>query len=568
MWANLTDELPPIPLPEEETVDMPPLAELYRPRPEDNDLIIGTPTKVSLTALHPGPVQVSRLWQIFLANVNPLTHLIHVPSMQQSISDACDVRMHGISRSLEAFVFAMYLSAVNSATEEECFNILGESKEGLTVKFWYGTRQSLINSLWLRSSELMVLQAFVIFLLTLRQQYDPRVLWSLTGVALRMGQRIGLHRDGASLGLTALETELRRRLWWQILVFDSRVAELVGSGPSVLASLSDTKLPLNVNDIDLQPGVMEPPAERIGATEMMFCLVRYELGCFFKGSRFGPQGPTNAFDGIWQVLATSEISIAERNQIINELQEILESKFLRFCDPLNPLHFLSGTLARSSLATMRFKVHHPRGRGGQTIPTEELDMLFTSSLRIIEYDNLGHSTQSVQGFLWDIKSHFDWDPFIYLLTELQRRTTGNEVERAWQQVDEVYRHHREFLALRSPLHDSVAVLAERAWNIRETELARRQNISQALIVVPRFIAVLRSHRPTSAPQLGVYNTPESYQFAEHPADAQHVPGCTNDGPNSGFTPSPTELAPIDWAAWDTMIQEFELNASESLCQRT
>jgi Fungal specific transcription factor domain len=563
MWANLTDELRSIPLPEEETVEMPPQAKLYQTRPEDNDLIIGTPTKVSLTALHPDPTQVSRLWHIFLANVNPLTHLVHTPSMQQSISDACEVGMQGIPRGMEAFLFAMYLSAVNSVTEEDCLSVLGESKEGLVMKFWFGTRQSLINSLWLRSSELMVLQAFVIFLLSVRQMYDPRTLWSLTGIALRIGQRIGLHRDGASLGLAALETELRRRLWWQILVFDGRMAELSGSGFSVLASLSDTKLPLNVNDVDLQPGVMEPPAEHTGATEMMFCLLRYEFGRFFKDSKLGPRGPTSAFDGVWQVLTTSEISIAERDQTINELQEILESKFLRFCDPLNPLHFLCGALARSALATMRFKVHHPRGRGGQKIPTEELNMLFTSSLRIIEYDNLGHSTQSVQGFLWHIESYFSWDPFIYLLTELRRRTTGSEVERAWQQVDEAYQHHGEFLTMRSPLHDSVAVLAERAWNTRETELARRQGISQASVMAPNFITVLRSRRSTPAPQPGTYNTSESYQLMEHTAGAQQVPGFIDDGPDSEFPSQPVELSPIDWAAWDTMIQEFELNAGGS-----
>jgi len=564
MWANLTDELRSIPLPEEETVEMPPQAELYRTRPEDNDLLIGTPTKVSLTALHPDPAQISRLWHTFLANINPLTHLIHAPSMQQSISDACEVGMQGISRGMEAFLFAMYLSAVNSATEGECMAMLGESKDALMMKFWFGTRQSLINSLWLRSSELMVLQAFVIFLLSVRQMYDPRTLWSLTGVALRIGQRIGLHRDGASLGLAALETELRRRLWWQILVLDGRMAELSGSGFSVLASLSDTKLPLNVNDIDLQLGAMEPPAEHTGATEMMFCLIRYEFGRFFKGSRLGPRGPTSAFDGVWQALTTSEIPIAERDQTINELQEILESKFLRFCDPLNPLHFLSGALARAALATMRFKVHHPRGRGGQTISTEELDMLFTSSLRIIEYDNLGHSMQSMQRFLWHIKSHFAWDPFIYLLTALRRRTTGNEVERAWQQVDEAYQHHGEFLTMRSPLHDSVAVLAERAWNIRETELARQQSISHASIMPPNFITVLRSRRATSVAQPGTDNMSGSYQLVEHPAGPQQSPGFTNDGLNSEFSSQPVELSPIDWAAWDTMIQEFELDAGGSL----
>jgi hypothetical protein len=564
MWANLNDELRSIPLPEDELVEMPPLAELYRPKPEENDLLIGTPTKVNITALHPHPTQIFRLWQIFLTNINPLTHLIHAPTMQQSISDACEVDVHGLSRGMEAFMFAMYLSAVNSLTEAQCSNVLGESREALILKYWFGTRQSLVNSLWLRSSELMVLQAFVLFLLSVRQMYDPQTLWSLTGVALRIGQRIGIHRDGAALGLPALDTELRRRLWWQILVLDGRMAELSGSGFSVLASLSDTKLPLNVNDTDLQPGVIEPPTPHTGATEMMFCLLRYEFGVFFVGAKLGPRGRTSAFDGVWQAVSTNELSISERDQTINELQEILESKFLRFCDPLNPLHFLTGALARSVLSTMRFKIHHPRGRHRQKLSTEELEMLFNSSLRIIEYDNLGHSARSVQGFLWHIKSHFAWDPFIYLLTELRRRTTGDEVNRAWLLVEETYHHHKEFLTMKSPLHDSVAILAERAWNEREVELARRQRIPQTSIMPPNFITVLRSRRSKSVREASTENTSKSYQIIGHQIGQEQAPEFTSDGVNPQYPSESVDLSPIDWAAWDIMIEEFELNAGGSL----
>jgi hypothetical protein len=410
----------------------------------------------------------------------------------------------------------------------------------------------------------MVLQAFVLFLLSIRQMNDPRTLWSLTGVALRIGQRIGIHRDGASLGLPALDTELRRRLWWQILVLDGRMAELSGSGFSVLASLSDTKLPLNINDSDLKPGVIEPPTEQTGATDMMFCLLRYEFGVFFRGAKLGPRGPTSAFDGMWQALTTSEISITERDETINELQEILENKFLRFCDPLNPLHFLTGALARSALATMRFKVHHPRGRQGQKLSTEELDMLFNSALRIIEYDNLGHSTQSVQRFLWHIKSHFAWDPFIYLLTELRRRTTSDEVERAWQQVEEAYHHHEEFLKTRSPLHDSIATLAERAWSVREAELARRQGVSPASIMPPNFVLLLRSRRAKPVTKTSTEDTSESYRIIDHPTNEQQAPELINGGLTPPHPSEHVELSPIDWNAWDSMIEEFELNAGGSL----
>ena len=77
MWANLNDNLGSIPLPADELVEMPPEAHFYQPRPEHNDMVLGTPSKVDLSALHPNPVQVSRLWQIFLTYRGLL--ICHVP---------------------------------------------------------------------------------------------------------------------------------------------------------------------------------------------------------------------------------------------------------------------------------------------------------------------------------------------------------------------------------------------------------------------------------------------------------------------------------------------------------
>ena len=52
----------------------------------------------------------------------------------------------------------------------------------------------------------------------MRQNQNAHALWILTGVALRIGQRMGLHVDGATLGLPVFEAEMRRRIWWQIML--------------------------------------------------------------------------------------------------------------------------------------------------------------------------------------------------------------------------------------------------------------------------------------------------------------------------------------------------------------
>ncbi|KAG8411554.1 hypothetical protein J3458_015612 [Metarhizium acridum] len=56
----------------------------------------------------------------------------------------------------------------------------------------------------------MMLQAFAMFLSSLRSYCNLRLMWSLTS------QDMYLHRDGTHFGLSAFTAETRRRLWWTI----------------------------------------------------------------------------------------------------------------------------------------------------------------------------------------------------------------------------------------------------------------------------------------------------------------------------------------------------------------
>lgn len=52
--------------------------------------------------------------------------------------------------------------------------------------------------------------------LAMRTRARPAALFSLTGIASRIAERMGLHRDGTTLGLSPLRSEERRRIWWQV----------------------------------------------------------------------------------------------------------------------------------------------------------------------------------------------------------------------------------------------------------------------------------------------------------------------------------------------------------------
>lgn len=97
-----------------------------------------------------------------------------------------------------------------------------------------------------------------------------------------MAQRVGLHRDGTSLKLPVFEVEMRRRLWFNIILLEVRAAELSGMRASGAPEAWDTKVPSNVNDADLSRNMIQFPLAHYEPTEMVMSLVRCELTHYIR----------------------------------------------------------------------------------------------------------------------------------------------------------------------------------------------------------------------------------------------------------------------------------------------
>ena len=391
----------------------------------------------------------------------------------------------------------------------------------------------------------------------MREVYDARSLWALSGVAVRLGHRIGLHRDGTALGLDPFETELRRRLCWQVLVFDSRIADVAGVSWPIQPEIYSTKVPLNINDSDIYPGMRDPPKERTGPTEMMFCLIRYTFGETIKRSAKR-----------WNMHDNEHFSPEESTKKMDELEELVETKFLRYCDPLNRLHILSSIMARTAISRWRFRFHRSRYLAADKTrqpSEEEKATAFTNSLRIIEYDNVAYDMAFIlKGFEWHAQHHFAWEPFICILSHLWRHTRGPDVERAWEQVEKVYVHHPDFVTRKTTLYSAILSLAERAWNAREAELQQQQPRGTA-VPVPDFISVVRSRRQrqhTREAEVSEERGPPSIEHgtvAPQLIEGDHSLGSSNLDNLYLTDGAGIEFSPIDWAAWDEVIRDFELN---------
>lgn len=133
--------------------------------PAPINLIFGHQGLDTTAMLHPSAVQTFRLWQVFLSNVHPLTKIVHGPSMQEEILKALPAPS-GMEASMEALLFSIYLIAVVSLTEEECRTLLDEPRGKHLARYRYATEAALSRVDFLRSTDLRVLQAFTLYLVS------------------------------------------------------------------------------------------------------------------------------------------------------------------------------------------------------------------------------------------------------------------------------------------------------------------------------------------------------------------------------------------------------------------
>lgn len=74
-------------------------------------------SEVDLKRLHPPRSQIPVYWQTFQANVNPVTKLVHVPTMDKVIAEAQN-NLDSFSPSTEALMFSIYFATIISMTPE------------------------------------------------------------------------------------------------------------------------------------------------------------------------------------------------------------------------------------------------------------------------------------------------------------------------------------------------------------------------------------------------------------------------------------------------------------------
>lgn len=433
-------------------------------------------------------------------------------------------------------------------------------------------------------------------------------MWTLTAVAIRLAHSLRLHHEDLDSSLSPYTQELRRRLWWHICVLDIHSAEDRGSDPMIHEATFTTKKPLNINDADLDPENMQLLSERVGHTEMTFCLICHELSLVARRFTFMLQ-PAKDRESVPAVMP-----IDEKISLISECEQYLEKEYLIHCDIANPIAWVAVTVARLILARMWLAVYHPlhQEHRSHVYPTLTRERLMLISVGILEDAYRLEREPSVIQWRWFFSSWVQWRALAVALAELCLHNRGPLVERAWAIIDQVVEPWASHIAdsRRGMLWPPIKKLMTKALANRRTCASTADPsspaypmsnggslspVAPALLHSPQTLELshapsrtdpnaeaalhhLMIHHQTNERQSslpgvnlhqGVPNLPPQQQLSAFFPDLampnlpspQAVPAYGPYQTLPGFPPSTSHGESFDmmnWAEWDAFMQEFEL----------
>lgn len=243
---------------------------------------------------------------------------------------------------------------------------------------------------------------------------------------------MGLHRETSAFNLSPFETEMRRRIWWHLCLLEWRISEDIGLEATITPSSFDTKMPLNINDedIDMTSTVL---CDRRDHTEMAFSLIRCELWKLAASCGNSDIHPYGKSAGVKDTEAS-----------LNRLADYLDDTYLRFCRTIStPMSRLLLKMAPLIIAKLRILMLYPACYGDveEAIPLSPVDkdLLFTSCVSLLEFEQALGADYELACWRWFFSNTLiQWHAMSFALSELCVRVQGMVEDKAWNVIDRVF----------------------------------------------------------------------------------------------------------------------------------
>lgn len=374
---------------------------------------------------------------------------------------------------------------------------------------------------------------------------------------MRIAHRMGLDNESSNLKCGPLEGEMRRRLWWALLLFDNRVCEMGDYRAVTLSPSWNCKLPANLNDSDLQAEMKVLPQSHDRPTESSLAILRYKVADLVRHSSFFLDFTNPAM----KALAHPN----DHGGTLEALERKIEDEYLRHCNPENPHQFMTIWLTRGHIARYLLFQHFSIPPEKQT--AQQRSIAITYALTMLSCDTTILTHPSTTKHTWFLFFHFPFPAYIHILQYLKREPLAAHAKLCWKTMSDSCAvrfadpEQEEHPFHKTPMFAVFTRIIVKAWEARVTALQKRGEREQEVpFIVTEFQKKLLSSEVSSSADT-VSSEDMSSRF-EDDGMVMPFPMMAHGGPfdcfDQGALGSDDNLMDIDMGALDLVGVDWPL----------
>ncbi|KAK7470590.1 hypothetical protein VKT23_002014 [Stygiomarasmius scandens] len=216
----------------------------------------------------------------YFSEINWTRYAISEKDFRAAYAAVCDHGAHGIGATnpndvrFLPLLFVVLAISVRLAPEE----VAGDARHRrvTSLRYYWSSRRSLLIAAAIQPDSLDIVLTRLLSARFLT--FDRRITecWSQLGAAVRTAEALGLHRDGASMGLEPSLVEYRRRIWSYLYHADRSYALVLGRPHSIQDDYTSTLPPANVDD-ESSTAHPQLPLPLSSPTRMTYLILRHQL---------------------------------------------------------------------------------------------------------------------------------------------------------------------------------------------------------------------------------------------------------------------------------------------------
>jgi hypothetical protein len=242
------------------------------------------------------------------------------------------------------------------------------------------------------------------------------------------------------MDFSPFEAEMRRRLFWQIIVLDTYYSESRGSVPMLNEYMFNTKCPLNISDEQLSPVSGIIGNEQEGWTEMSFSRLSQDASVTVQ--RFILSNPRNK-----KLVEETEAAFEAREAMIRERCHLLHARYIQYSGVGLPILWYCEETARVIIYRLWLLLQRPiLVLRPQTLKPAPRDEILAAAVSFIEIAHEMETNPANEQWIWYLRGYVPWYPIAVVLAELCIQTKGWLVDRSWAVIATIFDRWSERVA--------------------------------------------------------------------------------------------------------------------------